>query len=203
MLLGQKRKRRKKSYSESAIDPQVLLCVCVSLSFATFAPLSCQSSFLIWKDHALLLIPYSIAGMNFQASLLSSSLPINPPASGPSLTFSQSTQARNWLFTPTSLSTLRSEIATDSISDLTHLWQQEHLLQKQEANQDDPPPIPPKLEFPTVEESKALIDFWLAKIPPIVRAFGLPIVVETTAMTYLKRFFLRHPVWGFEVKDVM
>lgn len=144
--------------------------------------------------------------MEFQASLPSISLPLTPPESGPSLTFSQSTQARNWLFTRNQLNEIRSQVYNQSVESLSNLWiqeDQERRLQDGNGNGGQDSFKPTRLDFPTIQQCQLLIAFYLSKIPPIVRVFNKPTIVETTAISYLKRFYCNFTPWQHNVKDVM
>ncbi|KAL4402816.1 transcription factor TFIIK complex [Malassezia pachydermatis] len=55
----------------------------------------------------------------------------------------------------------------------------------------------------SAEEEVAIIRFYLLRIGKIVKAFGLPSLIEATAMTLMKRFYLRNSCMQFHPKLIM
>jgi cyclin H len=55
-----------------------------------------------------------------------------------------------------------------------------------------------------VDEELLLVKFYTAQVSTICRTvFGLPEVVESTAASYLKRFYLKNGVMDFHPKNIM
>lgn len=55
----------------------------------------------------------------------------------------------------------------------------------------------------SVGEELAIIRFYLLRIGRLVRAFQLPSLIESTAMTLMKRFYLRNSCMQFHPKLIM
>ncbi|KAI8457377.1 cyclin-like protein, partial [Phakopsora pachyrhizi] len=64
---------------------------------------------------------------------------------------------------------------------------------------------PNKVEYLTVSDELELLTFYLSKISQLCRAsfFKFPETVEATAMTYLKRFYLRNTCMDYHPKNIM
>ena len=61
-------------------------------------------------------------------------------------------------------------------------------------------PIPNVL---SMDDELAIIRFYLLRVGRLVKAFGLPSLVESTAMTFMKRFYLRNSCMQFHPKLIM
>jgi cyclin H len=57
--------------------------------------------------------------------------------------------------------------------------------------------------FLNAEEEYLLVQLYLSKIPQLCAHFRFPEEVEATAMTYLKRFYLKNTVMDWHPKNVM
>ncbi|EST08509.1 Cyclin, N-terminal [Kalmanozyma brasiliensis GHG001] len=118
------------------------------------------------------------------------STPHTPPPFGPTSLYAQTSQARNWRFSLPTLSSIRSNANSTARERLTALW----------AAESSSTPAPP---FLTVEEEQSLIAYYLVKISAITHALRLPELVEATATTYVKRFYLRNTVMDFHPKSLV
>ncbi|SOV05048.1 related to Cyclin H [Ustilago sp. UG-2017a] len=128
------------------------------------------------------------------ASMLPTTLastPTLPPPFGPSSAYAQTSQARNWRFSPSQLAHIRSTGNTAARKRLETLWAEE--------NSSSPSTIP----FLSVDDELALITYYLIKVGQIVRAFSLPELVESTATTFVKRFYLRNTCMDFHPKNIV
>ncbi|SNX84761.1 related to Cyclin H [Melanopsichium pennsylvanicum] len=136
--------------------------------------------------------PYSTAIMR-KTELAST--PITPPPFGPSSAYAQTSQARNWRFSHNQLSTIRSTANAAARKRLSDIWAEEHASASSSTHLDIP--------FLSVSDEQALIKYYLVKVSQIVRAFGLPELVEATATTFVKRFYLRNTVMDFHPKSIV
>ena len=65
----------------------------------------------------------------------------------------------------------------------------------------DPPPL---TSYLSVSDEQLLLRFYLSQASTIIRSgFGLPDVVESTAMSYLKRFYLKNSVMEWHPRIIM
>lgn len=64
-------------------------------------------------------------------------------------------------------------------------------------------PAPNEVTYLTVADEQNLVKFYLNKIPQLAKAFQFPEAVASTAMTYLKRFYLRNTCMDYHPKNVM
>lgn len=64
---------------------------------------------------------------------------------------------------------------------------------------------PSQIEYLTVQDELELVTFYLTKISQLSRAsiFKFPETVEATAITYLKRFYLRNTCMDYHPKNIM
>ena len=60
-----------------------------------------------------------------------------------------------------------------------------------------------EVEYLTVQDEISLVTFYLAKIPQLAQAFRFNEAVASTAMTYLKRFYLRNTCMDYHPKNIM
>lgn len=59
------------------------------------------------------------------------------------------------------------------------------------------------MTYLTVEDEQNLVKFYLNKIPQLAKAFQFPEAVASTAMSYLKRFYLRNTCMDYHPKTIM
>lgn len=137
--------------------------------------------------------PYSAASMR-PIELLST--PNVPPPFGPSSAYAQTSQARNWCFSPSELARIRSTGNQAARRRLETLWNEENAASPSSSSASSIP-------FLSVDDELALITYYLVKVGQIVRAFGLPELVEATATTFVKRFYLRNTCMDFHPKNIV
>ncbi|WFC95513.1 hypothetical protein MBRA1_002161 [Malassezia brasiliensis] len=101
------------------------------------------------------------------------------PSFGPRPSYLQSSQAQHWTFSTGQLAQLRSE-----------------------ANQQAAHALKQYASDAKVDEL-AIIRFYLLRIGRLVRAFHLPSLIESSAMTLMKRFYLRNSCMQFHPKLIM
>lgn len=131
---------------------------------------------------------YPIASMRPTIIL---STPTHPPPFGPSSAYAQTSQARNWRFSPAQLRQIRTQSNTSARARLASIWKEESGT----ASTDIP--------FLSVEDELSLIAYYLVKIGQIVHALRLPELVEATATSYVKRFYLRNTVMDSHPKTIV
>lgn len=122
------------------------------------------------------------------------STPTLPPPFGPSSAYAQTSQARNWRFSPSTLATIRENGNAAARRRLEALWNEENAESSSSTS---------SIPFLSVEDELALITYYLVKVTQIVRAFGLPELVEATATTFVKRFYLRNTCMDFHPKNIV
>lgn len=63
---------------------------------------------------------------------------------------------------------------------------------------------PPTSEYLSVDDELLLLRFYCSQCSVICRkGFGLPEVVESTAISYLKRFYLKNSLMEWHPKNIM
>lgn len=135
----------------------------------------------------------SYASASMRPVTLASTLTLPPPF-GPSSAYAQTSQARNWRFSPTQLSHIRDIGNSAARKRLEALWAEEN---------SSPSSSSISIPFLSVEDELALITYYLIKVGQIVRAFSLPELVESTATTFVKRFYLRNTCMDFHPKNIV
>lgn len=133
---------------------------------------------------------YSSASMR---SIEVASTPTDPPPFGPASAYAQTSQARNWRFSPSNLASIRSQGNLAARRRLEALWNEETSSSSSSSS----------IPFLSVDDELALITYYLVKVGQIVRAFGLPELVEATATTFVKRFYLRNTCMDFHPKNIV
>lgn len=64
-------------------------------------------------------------------------------------------------------------------------------------------PTPTQIQYLTVQDELSLVTYYLSGISQICRGLKYPEMVEATAVTYLKRFYLRNTCMDYHPKNVM
>lgn len=65
------------------------------------------------------------------------------------------------------------------------------------------PPAPADIEYLTVADEQALVSYYLTQIVALCNAFKFPEMVLATAMSYLKRFYLRNTAMDYHPRNIM
>ncbi|WFD32057.1 hypothetical protein MSPP1_003099 [Malassezia sp. CBS 17886] len=115
---------------------------------------------------------------------LSDPFDVQPPPCGPRPSFLSSSQGQHWMFSAATLASMR--MATN---------EKLRALLKKRAT------APPAVL--SVDDELAITRFYLLRIGRLVRAFSLPPLVEATAMSLMKRFYLRNSTMQFHPKLIM
>ncbi|KAF5377673.1 hypothetical protein D9615_005275 [Tricholomella constricta] len=105
--------------------------------------------------------------------------------------YESSTQFRNWRFSPEQLSQLRSTLNASAVAVIRNTLENEK------------PGSSSVVSFLTVEEEHLLVKLYVTKITQLCGLFRFPEEVEATAITYLKRFYLKNTVMDWHPKNVM
>ncbi|EKM60956.1 uncharacterized protein PHACADRAFT_84769 [Phanerochaete carnosa HHB-10118-sp] len=102
-----------------------------------------------------------------------------------------STQFRHWRFSPEQLAETRSLLNAAAVAVI------------RDAFESDQPGSSSQVSFLSAEEENLLVKLYLGKIPQLCGIFRFPEEVEATAMSYLKRFYLKNTVMDWHPKNVM
>jgi len=105
--------------------------------------------------------------------------------------FEASTQFRNWRFSFDGLAELRASmnaVAVDAIRSK---------IEANEAGSSN------DISFLTPDEEVLLVKLYLTKVPQLCGMFRFPEEIEATAVSYIKRFYLRNTVMDYHPKNVM
>ncbi|KAN0064631.1 hypothetical protein ACQY0O_002260 [Thecaphora frezii] len=127
--------------------------------------------------------------------------PALPPDYGPSFAYAQSSQARNWRFSAKQIAQMRHEGNLAARKRLEKIWNEEKSggASSSSSSSSATAAIP----FLSVSDELALLTYYLIQVGRIVRAFGLPELIEATATTYVKRFYLRNTCMDFHPKSIV
>ncbi|WVQ84563.1 hypothetical protein IAT38_006717 [Cryptococcus sp. DSM 104549] len=120
---------------------------------------------------------------------------------GPS-PYHESSQFIHWRYSPSKLSSMRSNLNSKSVEVARRNTELEKEAQISLGHdfQDPPPPA----VYLTVDDELLLLRFYCSQITTVCRhGFGLPDIVETTAISYLKRFYLKNSVMEWHPKVIM
>lgn len=119
---------------------------------------------------------------------LNEPLSVEPPNSGPYPIFLESSQARHWMLSRKELRDTRSKAQAQAKATLQRYVEDEGGA---------------ALDLLSEEDEISIIRFYLLRIGRLVKALGLPSLVEATAMTFMKRFYLRSSCMQFHPKLIM
>ncbi|KAK9320237.1 cyclin-like protein [Lipomyces orientalis] len=105
--------------------------------------------------------------------------------------YRQGSQYRVWSFAAAELSSIREKVNRHAIAK----------IKKEHASKglDDDQPV----EFLSVEEEQDLVLYYCGKVQDMAGVFKLPSHVKATAISYLKRFYLRYSVMDYHPKNVL
>ncbi|KAL7424473.1 hypothetical protein Q5752_000157 [Cryptotrichosporon argae] len=123
-------------------------------------------------------------------------------AAPPATPYLGTSQYRHWRYTAAELGALRAELNAKSrevTAANVAAEQQAQLALGQSASASPPPPQ----AYLTVDDELLLVRFYCAQAAKIARAFGLPEAVEATAMSYIRRFYLKNSVMEWHPKNIM
>ncbi|KAI0034314.1 cyclin-like protein [Vararia minispora EC-137] len=105
--------------------------------------------------------------------------------------FQASTQFRNWRFSPERLAATRASMNKAAVAVICATFDA------------DEPGSSANVQFLDAAEEHLLVKYYLSKLVEICALFHFPEEVEATAITYLKRFYLKNTVMDWHPKNVM
>ncbi|KAI9613705.1 hypothetical protein KEM48_003704 [Puccinia striiformis f. sp. tritici PST-130] len=117
-----------------------------------------------------------------------------------------STQFRHWRFSQSGLELARRELNEGAVGRVKSKLEEERNV---EIPSTEPGTgmieEPSQIEYLTVQDELELVTFYLSKISQLCRAsiFNFPETVEATAMSYLKRFYLRNTCMDYHPKNII
>lgn len=134
--------------------------------------------------------------------------------------YHESSQFRNWRYSPEQLAQIRLELNRKSVQVVARNQELERVgsasrlrvvisnkLTSQKAQielKHDPPNPAPAAAYLSVDDELLLLRFYCVQVSKICRlGFGLPEQVEATAISYLKRFYLKNSVMEWHPKTIM
>ncbi|GAA5871504.1 hypothetical protein JCM16303_000776 [Sporobolomyces ruberrimus] len=132
--------------------------------------------------------------------------------------YPQSSQFRNWRYSKQGLDKVRRELNEQAVQRMKTLWEEEKAQQESTvstpsdpSSSSNPPsaaPTPPpastsEIEYLTVDDEQLLVTYYLTQIQAMCGAFQFPEMVQATAMSYLKRFYLGNTVMDYHPKNIM
>ncbi|KAI0094722.1 cyclin-like protein [Irpex rosettiformis] len=102
-----------------------------------------------------------------------------------------STQYRHWRFSPEQLAETRASLNTAAVAAI------------REAFEADSPGSSSQVSFLNADEENLLVKLYIGKVPQLCGHLHFAEEVEATAITYLKRFYLKNTVMDWHPKNVM
>ncbi|KAF8559219.1 cyclin-like protein [Imleria badia] len=105
--------------------------------------------------------------------------------------YDASTQSINWRFSPERLLVVRSTLNAAAVAAIRSTFEADEAGSS--AN----------VSFLNAQEEQLLVKLYITKIPQLCGHFRFPEEVEATAISYLKRFYLRNTVMDWHPKNVM
>ncbi|GAA97039.1 hypothetical protein E5Q_03714 [Mixia osmundae IAM 14324] len=117
--------------------------------------------------------------------------------------YEQSSQDRDWRFSVSSLAKMRQDLNRAAIQRIKSTLEEDRAATS--AGTESDAADPSELTFLSVQDEQALVSFYLTKIAQISQApfFRFSHTVESTAMTFLKRFYLRNTCMDYHPKKIM
>ncbi|KAJ7102131.1 cyclin-like protein [Mycena belliarum] len=105
--------------------------------------------------------------------------------------YEASTQFKNWRYSPPSLAKVRASLNAAAVAVIRNTFEA------------DEPGSSSAVSFLLPDEELLLVRLYASKIPQLCGFFRFPDEVEATAITYLKRFYLKNTVMDWHPKNVM
>ncbi|EGN98756.1 hypothetical protein SERLA73DRAFT_107872 [Serpula lacrymans var. lacrymans S7.3] len=105
--------------------------------------------------------------------------------------YEASTQYRNWRYSPAKLANVRASLNTAAVTAIRTKFEV------------DEPGSSSTVSFLDADEEQLLVKLYISKIPQLCGHFRFPEEVEATAISYLKRFYLKNTVMDWHPKNVM
>ncbi|GAA6032556.1 hypothetical protein JCM8097_004814 [Rhodosporidiobolus ruineniae] len=132
--------------------------------------------------------------------------------------YHQSSQYRHWRYSKEGLNRIRDELNQQAIERVRSMLEEERAQQQVTAStpadsiastsespsQPATPPPPSEVQYLTVADELALVTYYLTQASAMCTAvFKFPEVVSATAMSYLKRFYLRNTCMDYHPMNIM
>ncbi|KAM0789518.1 hypothetical protein ACM66B_000334 [Microbotryomycetes sp. NB124-2] len=117
-----------------------------------------------------------------------------------------SSQFRHWTYSREELAQARDELiaqATQRVRDNIERERTQASASSSNAGDMAVPPPPNEIQYLTVDDEVELVKYYLTQISSLCGAFKFTENVQATAMTYLKRFYLRNTCMDYHPKNVM
>ncbi|GAA5867335.1 hypothetical protein JCM3774_003550 [Rhodotorula dairenensis] len=129
--------------------------------------------------------------------------------------------SQSWRYSEDELAQIRKTLNEQAVDRVRKLWEQEQAHRHEEpallqpnassstattpapASTPTTPPLPSEIQYLTVEDEQALVTYYLTQVAALCGAFKYPEIVTATAMTYLKRFYLRNTCMDYHPKNIM
>ncbi|KAG2159572.1 cyclin-like protein [Suillus bovinus] len=102
-----------------------------------------------------------------------------------------STQYKSWRYSPEQLEQIRTSLNVAAVSVIQNTFEA------------DEPGSSEDVLFLNANEEQLLVKLYITKIPQLCGHFRFPEEVEATAISYLKRFYLKNTVMDWHPKNVM
>ncbi|BGO92177.1 hypothetical protein NBRC10512_000908 [Rhodotorula toruloides] len=131
-----------------------------------------------------------------------------------------SSQFRHWRYSKEQLEQIRKELNEQAVERVRKLWEEERASRtaipsataaadgstsstSAPPSQPATPPEPSEIEYLTVADEQALVGYYLTQAVALCGALKFPEMVLATAITYLKRFYLRNTCMDYHPKNIM
>jgi cyclin H len=132
-------------------------------------------------------------------------IPTSSPPKNP--LYEASTQFRNWRYSPAQLSTIRTSLNHAAVAAIRNTFEAQEVAFSNISSRRlltlIVQPGSSVVSFLTPEEEHILVKLYISKIAQLCGLFRFPEEVEATAVSYLKRFYLKNTVMDWHPKNVM
>jgi cyclin H len=125
---------------------------------------------------------------------------VSRPSPGPT-PFHGTSQFKHWRYSRSGLAKLRAELNEKSKEVTARNMAEEKAAQQSLGHEFKDPP--PPAAYLSVEDELLLVRFYCAQCSRIARALALTDMAEGTAISYLKRFYLKNSVMEWHPKNIM
>lgn len=123
--------------------------------------------------------------------------------------YEASTQFRYWRFSPEQLASMRATLNGGAVSAIRDAFEADSVSSLSNLCRVDTdciaaqPGSSANVSFLSSHEEHLLVKLYVGKISQLCGHFRFPEEVEATAVTYLKRFYLKNTVMDWHPKNVM
>jgi len=114
-----------------------------------------------------------------------------PPDGTPMTLYEGSSQFQHWRFSRSKLTALRTALSTAAVAAVRDAIEREN------------PGSSDEITYLTPQDEHTLMMFYTARVGGICGALAFPEEVEATAISYVKRFYLKNTAMDWHPKDVM